>query len=54
MRGARMNGRKTFSTHLLRDAADSSKAEKKKKEGEEGEKQYSARDLFRGKSETAY
>ena len=54
MRGARMNGKKMFSTHLLRDAAVSNKAEKKKKEGE-GDKQYSARDLFRGKNEeTAY
>ena len=52
MRGARLNGRTTFSTHLVKDSV--SKAGKKKKEEEEEEgqdKQYSARDLFRGKEE---
>ena len=50
MKGATLNGRKTFSTHLVRDAV--SKAANKKKEegrGERQDKQYSARDLFRGK-----
>ena len=51
MRGARLNGRTTFSTHLLKDSV--SKAGKKKKEEEEEgqDKQYSARDLFGGKEE---
>ena len=46
LKGARLNGRRTFSTHLVGDAV--SKAGKKKNE-EEQDKQYSARDLFRGK-----
>ena len=47
LRGARLNGRRKFSTHLVKESV-SGKGEKK--EEEEGEdKQYSARDLFRGK-----
>ena len=45
LRGARLNGRRKFSTHLVKDSV--SGAAEKKEEGED--KQYSARDLFRGK-----
>ena len=50
LRGARLNGKRKFSTHLVKDSvsgAAAAKGEKKEKEGQD--KQYSARDLFRGK-----
>ena len=52
LRGAKLNGRRTFSTHLVRESV-SNKAGKKEKKGEEEdrEKEYSARDLFRGKEQ---
>ena len=51
LKGARLNGRRTFSTHLVGDAVSKAGKTKKKEEGrgEEQDKQYSARDLFRGK-----
>ena len=49
LRGARLNGRRKFSTRLVKESV-SGKGEKKEEEEEEGQdKQYSARDLFRGK-----
>ena len=44
LRGARLNGRRKFSTHLVKESVSG-----KKEENEGEDKQYSARDLFRGK-----
>ena len=51
LRGARLNGRRKFSTRLVKESVSGAgKGEKKEEEEEEGQdKQYSARDLFRGK-----
>ena len=48
LRGARLNGRRKFSTHLVKESV-SGKGEKKEEKEEGEDKQYSARDLFRGK-----
>ena len=48
LRGARLNGRRKFSTRLVKESV-SGKGEKKEEEEEGQDKQYSARDLFRGK-----
>ena len=48
LRGARLNGRRKFSTHLVKESV-SGKGEKKEEKEEGRDKQYSARDLFRGK-----
>ena len=47
LRGARLNGRRKFSTHLVKESVSGKGEKKEEKEGED--KQYSARDLFRGK-----
>ena len=43
----RLNGRRKFSTHLVKDLVSGAAAKGKKEEGQD--KQYSATDLFRGK-----
>ena len=50
LRGARLNGRRKFSTRLVKESVSGAGKGEKKEEEEEGQdKQYSARDLFRGK-----